>query len=176
MTIKSKSVSIFAALVFSIGTLVSAPTQAQSNINQPQKPQAKLKTIPISIDAPTGTQKIIAEVAADDQSRQTGMMFRTQMGKNEGMLFIFNDIGYHGMWMQNTLIPLSVAFIREDGTIENIREMQPQTTDPHAATGPVRYALEMNGKWFEAHGIQAGTKIKGLPPAKVKAVIPMSKK
>jgi uncharacterized protein len=154
---------VFTAVV-AFGFVAFAPIAvAQSDMSAAGKPQPKLRTIKISIDSPKGLQKIVTEVADDDKSRQTGMMFRTQMGNQEGMLFIFPEVGYHGMWMQNTLIPLSVAFITEDGTIQNIREMQPQTLDPHSASGPVRYALEMNGKWFEERGIKAGAKIKGLP-------------
>ena len=95
-------------------------------------------------------------------------MFRDKLGRNDGMLFVFDQIGYHGMWMKNTLIPLSVAFIDESGRILNIAEMEPHSEITHSAAGPARYALEMNAGWFKARNIAPGSVVKGLekaPPA-----------
>ena len=92
-------------------------------------------------------------------------MFRTQMGKNEGMLFVFPQVAYHAMWMRNTLIPLSVAYLDDSGKIVSIHEMEPQTEISHQAEGPVRYALEMNAGWFRGNKIKAGDNIKGLDKA-----------
>jgi uncharacterized protein len=156
----------FALALLALIALFSMNVHAQFSPAEPGEPQAKLRTITLTIDSPKGAQKVIAEVADTPQALQTGMMHRKSMGKNEGMAFVFPEIAYHGMWMKNTLIPLSVAFITEDGTIQNIREMQALHLDPHAASGPVRYALEMNAKWFEERGIKAGAKVKGLPPVK----------
>lgn len=115
----------------------------------------------ISLNA--GMHVIKAEVAAKDADRQQGLMFREKMGQNEGMVFIFDAPAGVCMWMKNTLIPLSVAFIDESGKIINIEDMQPQTLDSHCAKKPVRYALEMNLGWFRQKNIKPGTVIEGLP-------------
>ena len=83
-----------------------------------------------------------------------------------GMLFIFDEPQVHCMWMKNTLIPLSVAFIDDRGAIVNIEDMQPQTEDSHCAAQPVRYALEMNRGWFKARGVKPGSRLGGIPGAK----------
>ena len=94
-------------------------------------------------------------------------MHRRMMPENRGMLFVFRDVSRHAMWMKNTYIPLSVAFIDEKGVITNIEDMKPHTETPHGATSPVRYALEMNLGWFAKRGIKAGAKIDGLEKAPV---------
>ena len=114
-------------------------------------------------------QKLIAEVAATNPERMQGLMHRRMMPENRGMLFVFPDVSRHAMWMENTYLPLSVAFIDGDGIIANIEDMKPHTRDAHPAIKPVRYALEMNQGWFAKRGIKAGAKIEGLekaPPAK----------
>jgi uncharacterized membrane protein (UPF0127 family) len=103
------------------------------------------------------------EVATNDEQRATGLMNRGKLAKNDGMLFVFDEPGYHTMWMKNTLIPLSVAFVDGDGIILNIVDMQPQTLDPHAAAGPARYAIETNKGWFAERRVKAGDKVTGLP-------------
>ena len=112
-----------------------------------------------------GFHRIEAEVAANDQSRQIGLMNRTAMPPQRGMLFVFPQERTHCMWMRNTLIPLSVAFIDADGYIINIENMQPQTEDNHCAKVPARYALEMNLGWFAQRGIKPGTKLNGIDKA-----------
>ena len=113
-----------------------------------------------------GMHLIRAEVAAEFGTRMRGLMYRASMPQNAGMLFIFDETTQHCMWMKNTLIPLSVAFIDDRGTITNIEEMQPQTEDSHCASRPARYALEMNLGWFKARGIKPGTRIGGIPGVK----------
>lgn len=110
-----------------------------------------------------GMHVIQAEVADNDASRMEGLMHRASMGQNNGMLFIFEDSQAHCMWMKNTLIALSVAFLDERGTILNIADMQPQTERTHCAARPARYALEMNRGWFEARGVKPGSAIRGIP-------------
>jgi uncharacterized membrane protein (UPF0127 family) len=124
---------------------------------QPQLPQVQLNA---------GMHLIRAEVAADTASRMRGLMFRSSMPANAGMLFIFDDAGAQCMWMKNTLIPLSVAFIDDAGAVTNIEDMQPQTEDSHCASRPARYALEMNRGWFAARGIKPGARIGGIPGVK----------
>ena len=113
-----------------------------------------------------GMHLIRAEVAADYATRMTGLMHRASMPSNAGMLFIFDEATTHCMWMKNTLLPLSVAFIDERGTIVNVEDMEPQTEDSHCASRPARYALEMNRGWFAARGIKPGSRIGGIPGIK----------
>ena len=110
-----------------------------------------------------GMHLIRAEVAADFATRAQGLMYRTAMPSNAGMLFIFDEAATHCMWMKNTLLPLSVAFLDEHGMVINIEEMKPQTEDSHCARRPARYALEMNGGWYAARGIKPGSRIGGIP-------------
>lgn len=113
-----------------------------------------------------GMYLIRAEVAADFGSRAQGLMYRKSLPSNAGMLFVFDEPGAQCMWMKNTLIPLSVAFMGDDATIVNIEDMAPQTLDSHCARRPARYALEMNGGWFTARGIKPGMRLGGIPGAK----------
>ena len=116
-----------------------------------------------------GIHLVRAEVASTFDTRATGLMFRRSLGPNEGMLFVFPDAEAHCMWMKNTLVPLSVAFIDAGGTIVSISDMQPQTETSHCAAAPAKYALEMSRGWFAAKGLRAGAQIRGLekaPPAR----------
>ncbi len=115
-----------------------------------------------------GMYRIEAEVANTFRSRQTGLMHRRVMPLQRGMVFVFPEDAVHCMWMMNTLLPLSVAFVDASGRILNIEDMQPQTRDSHCAAAPARFALEMNQGWFREHGIRAGDVLRGfdrLPPA-----------
>ena len=112
-----------------------------------------------------GMHRIEAEIAATSDSRQTGMMQRTSMAPQRGMLFVFREVAKHCMWMRNTLLPLSVAFLDENGKIINIEEMQPQSDANHCSTKPARYALEMNPGWFKSRGLGAGFTIVGIDKA-----------
>jgi len=123
-----------------------------------------LLTYPLKING----HAIRAEVANTDASRRQGLMFRERLDENAGMVFIYEARGRHAMWMKNTLIPLSVAFIDNQGRIINIEEMQPQTEQSHAAAGEASYALEMNQGWFRKRGIKPGDRVVGLdrlPPS-----------
>ena len=119
------------------------------------------------LDLSIGLYRIQAEVAATQKTRMTGLMHRTEMAAGAGMLFVFTERQKHCMWMRNTLIPLSVAFIDEQGVIINIEDMQAQTDTAHCAGRPARYALETNVGWFAARKIAAGTRIVGLERAPV---------
>jgi uncharacterized protein len=112
-----------------------------------------------------GFHRIEAEVAATDRDRQVGLMNRREMPPQRGMLFVFDHENTHCMWMRNTLLPLSVAFIDAWGVIINIEDMKPQTEDNHCARVPARYALEMNVGWFAQRGIKPGTKLGGIDKA-----------
>ena len=92
-------------------------------------------------------------------------MRRERLGANRGMLFVFPDLDRPCMWMKNTLIPLSVAFLDEQGAVINIEDMAPQTETGHCAKAPARFALEMTQGWFRSHGISAGGRIQGVERA-----------
>lgn len=124
-----------------------------------QQPQLPL------VELFAGMHRIEAEVAASPDSRQIGLMHRSLMAPQRGMLFVFPDVVKHCMWMRNTLLPLSVAFLDEKGVIINIEDMQPRTEDNHCATRPARYALEMNLGWFRSRGFGPGLAIVGLEKA-----------
>ena len=109
-----------------------------------------------------------AEVVSTPEQRSRGLMFRETLGRNDAMLFIFDEPGYHSMWMKNTLIPLSVAFVDGEGRVLNVEDMRPGTLDPHGAQGPARYAIETNLGWFAERRIKAGDKVTGLPKAPAK--------
>ena len=102
------------------------------------------------------------EVAETDEARRTGLMFRRQLGENSGMLFVYDTEQAWAMWMRNTYVPLSVAFIDRKGKIINIEDMQPQTDDTHQSAGPAKYALEVNQGWFARRGIKPGDRVLGL--------------
>jgi uncharacterized membrane protein (UPF0127 family) len=121
--------------------------------------QPKLPTVTLN----AGMHAIQAEVAQSDEQRQMGLMLRKEMAPHEGMLFVFDEPAIHCFWMKNTLLPLSIAFLADDGRIVNIADMPPQTTDSHCPAQPVRYALEMNQGWFAKRGIKAGTRLGGGP-------------
>jgi uncharacterized protein len=110
-----------------------------------------------------------AEVARTQEERSKGLMNRRSMGKNDGMLFVFEQPQIVSMWMKNTLLPLSVAFIDEQGRIINIAEMLPETLDSHSSLAPAKYALEMNAAWFDKHHILAGKSVDGIEAAWINA-------
>lgn len=110
-----------------------------------------------------GMHRIDAQVALTPEQRQIGLMWRKDMPAHEGMLFVFEAPSKQCFWMKNTLLPLTAAFVDEDGTIVNLEDMKPQTLEPHCSAKPVRYVLEMNKGWFVKKGIKAGTKLTGVP-------------
>jgi hypothetical protein len=122
-------------------------------------PQPRLETVQLR----AGMHLIQTELAVTPQQQATGMMFRTSMGTNEAMLFVDSSASVRCFWMRNTLIPLSIAFLADDGTVVNIADMQPKSEQSHCSKAPVRYALEMNQGWFAKRGIKAGSRIVGGP-------------
>ena len=133
--------------------LAAGPATAQSG------PQPRLPTIDLTI----GLHIVKTELAITGEQQMTGMMFRKEMGTNEGMLFVNDEPGLRCFWMKNTLLPLSIAFIADDGSIVNIAEMEPQSEKSHCSLKPVRFALEMNKGWFAKRSIKAGDRFKGRP-------------
>ncbi|MBU3592549.1 DUF192 domain-containing protein [Polynucleobacter sp. 71A-WALBACH] len=134
-----------------IAGIFSSTSFAQQNIGLP------------TIELKTGIYRIQAELADTPKAREVGLMNRTSMPTNSGMLFIFEQKAGHCFWMNNTKIPLSIAFIADDGKIVNIEEMQAETTNNHCPKAAVRYALEMNKQWFSERLITPGTVVQGLP-------------
>lgn len=110
-----------------------------------------------------GMYLIDTQVAATPEQRSIGLMFRTQMPQGEGMLFVFAQPGEQCFWMKNTPLPLTAAFVADDGTIVNLADMQPLSTQSHCSKKPVRYVLEMNQGWFLKKGIKAGIRLGGKP-------------
>ena len=125
-----------------------------------QAPQPALRTTQLT----AGIHVITAEVASTPQSRMIGLMMRERLAPNHGMVFVFEDKSQHCFWMRNTLIPLSIAFIDDDGTVVSVADMAPKSEASTCPQRPVRYALEMNQGWFTKRGVTAGKKISGLPP------------
>jgi uncharacterized protein len=138
-----------ALLACAFAVLLAPPVKAQ----QAQLPEVQLTA---------GVNLIHAELADDFTSRMQGLMYRTSLAPNGGMLFVFDKADTQCMWMKDTLIPLSVAFLGDDGKIVNIADMQPRTENPHCAAEPVRYALEMGQGWFAQHGFKPGMRLGGL--------------
>jgi uncharacterized membrane protein (UPF0127 family) len=141
-------IGLFSAAILA---LIAATTFAQ----QPNKFPA--------ISLSSGIHIIKAEVATNPAQHEQGLMYREKLGQNEGMVFVFDTPSRVCMWMKNTLIPLSVAFIDADGKIINIEDMEPQTTESHCAKKPAQYALEMNRGWFKQKNIKPNSSIDGLP-------------
>lgn len=143
----------------SVGNLLRASALALAAWLSPALSQTALPTTKLT----AGIHLITAEVAATDPQRARGLMFRERLAPNHGMLFVFDSKAVQCMWMRNTLIPLSVAFIDDDGSIVNIEDMQPKTENSHCAAKPVRYALEMELGWFAKRGLKTGARLGGLP-------------
>nr|WP_245909383.1 DUF192 domain-containing protein [Sphaerotilus hippei] len=125
---------------------------------QEARPQ-RLATVTLT----AGMHLISAEVAASPREREIGLMHRPNMPANAGMLFVFEEKSVQCFWMKNTLLPLSIAFLGDDGRIVNIADMQPMTETSHCSKSPVRYTLEMNQGWFAKRGLATGSRIGGAP-------------
>jgi len=122
-----------------------------------ETPQTQLQRITLT----AGFHQIETQVALTPEQHQIGLMYRTEMPQGEGMIFVFQNPSKQCFWMKNTVLPLTAAFIDDDGTIVNLEDMKPQTTDSHCSLKPVRYVLEMNQGWFAKKGIKPGFKLGG---------------
>ena len=128
-------------------------------VSAQDSPQMDLQRVKIT----AGMHQLSAQVAQTPEQRQIGLMFRKEMPQAEGMLFVFEQPSQQCFWMKNTMLPLTAAFVADDGTIVNLEDMKPQTTESHCSLKPVRYVLEMNQGWFAKKGIKAGFKLAGQP-------------
>ena len=124
-----------------------------------EEPQMNLPRVKLT----AGMHQIDAQVAQTPQQRTIGLMFRKEMPQHEGMLFVFEQPSQQCFWMRNTFLPLTAAFVADDGTIVNLADMKPRTEDSHCSARPVRYVLEMNQGWFAKKGVKAGSKLTGPP-------------
>jgi uncharacterized protein len=138
-------------ITFFLSTL--ALTATAQDTPQTTLPRIKLQA---------GMYQIDTQVAQTEAQRQIGLMFRQEMPQHEGMLFVFEQPATQCFWMKNTLLPLTAAFVADDGTIVNLVDMKPQTTDSHCSTKPVRFVLEMNQGWFAKKGLKAGSRLSGV--------------
>lgn len=111
-----------------------------------------------------GRDTVAVEVAETEEMRRVGLMFRETLAENEGMLFVFDSAGIYPFWMKNTVIPLSIAFIDDQGVIRGLQDMMPNDElTYHAPPVPVRYALEMNQGWFAERQVRIGDQVQFLP-------------
>ena len=141
-----------------IGALATATALFPPGLAVAQEaPQLHLQRVKLN----AGMHVIDAQVALTPQERQTGLMLRKDMPQHEGMLFVFQQASEQCFWMKNTLLPLTAAFVADDGTIVNTADMKPETTNSHCSAKPVRYVLEMNKGWFAKKGIKQGSKLSG---------------
>ena len=147
--------ALLAVVAFVVVACTSSPALAQAKA-QPTLPTAKLTA---------GIHVITAETATNNQSRMVGLMHRERLAPNHGMLFVFEDKAQQCFWMRNTIVPLTIAFIEDDGTILQLADMAPKSEVSHCSQRPVRYALEMEQGWFGKRGIAPGAKVGGLPAA-----------
>lgn len=138
--------------------LTGVAVQAQSP-PAAQSPQLNLQRVELG----AGMHRIDAQVAQAPQERQIGLMHRRTMPQHEGMLFVFEQPGTQCFWMKDTLLPLTAAFVADDGTIVNLADMQPHAEESHCSAKPVRYVLEMNQGWFDKKGLKAGSQLRGAP-------------
>ena len=138
-----------ALLLVSASFMMSAQAQ--------QQPQTDLPRTQLSV----GLYKIDTQIAQTPQQREIGLMFRKEMPQAEGMIFVFEQPATQCFWMRNTILPLTAAFVADDGRIVNLVDMQPMTENSHCSLEPVRYVLEMNQGWFAKKNIKKGAKLGG---------------
>jgi uncharacterized membrane protein (UPF0127 family) len=147
------------ALASRLATLLAALAVAAPLAAQPAAERVEPQPVLPRVEIQAGLHVIRAEVADSGERRMKGLMMREKLGPNEGMLFVFEYKAGHCFWMRNTLLPLSIAFVDDDGTIANIEDMKPRTEDSHCPVRPIRYALEMEQGWFARRGLKAGSKL-----------------
>jgi len=140
-----------------VSTLMVSLLFGHGLTNAQDTPQTDLPRTKLSV----GMYQIDAQVAASSEQREIGLMFRKNMPQHEGMLFIFESPSRLCFWMKNTPLPLTAAFVADDGSIVNLEDMKPLTTESHCSSKPVRYVLEMNQGWFAKKGIKPGAKLTG---------------
>jgi hypothetical protein len=131
------------------------PALAQTQADE--QPQLNLPRVQLS----AGMHLIDAQVAQTPEQRAIGLMHRREMPVTEGMLFVFEQPAIQCFWMKNTLLPLTAAFVADDGRVVNLADMKPQTLESHCSAEPVRFVVEMNQGWFAKRGLTAGSRLSG---------------
>ena len=154
LRLPSRSMTVLFRALFLVLSLLASNVAVQAQSPQLQLPRTRLTA---------GMHLLDVQLAQSPQERQIGLMFRKEMPQHEGMLFVFEQAAPQCFWMRNTLIPLTAAFIADDGTIVNLADMKPQSDDSHCSSKPVRFVLEMNQGWFARRNIQAGYRLTGQP-------------
>lgn len=146
----------FVAIIATLSLLACAHAQ--------ESPQTDLQRTTLT----AGIYQIDTQLAITPSQHAIGLMYRKELDQQEGMLFVFPSTGMQCFWMKNTLIPLTAAFLADDGMILNLADMKPQTEESHCPIKPVRYVLEVNKGWFAKRGIKPGMRLSGPPfsPAK----------
>ena len=132
-----------------------------SCVNHPARAEPKIEKLPTMV-IEINQQQLQVEVADEAHERSRGLMYRQNLAKGEGMLFVYPDTKMRSFWMKNTLIPLSIAFIDADGRILNIEDMTPKNLVSVPSVAPAQYALEVPQGWFSANSIAAGDRLQGL--------------
>jgi len=148
--------STLTSFIFTISSLI-VTALLPSTANAEGVPQTQLPRTTLN----AGMHLLQVQLAQDFEQRQTGLMWRKEMPQNEGMLFIFEQPAVQCFWMRNTYLPLTAAFVADDGTIVNLADMKPMNDSSHCSNKPVRFVLEMNQGWFAKRNIQAGYKLTG---------------
>lgn len=147
------------------GTETTQEVQSAEEANLPDRistgriPQPGLQTAPVTIEGPGGEVTVEAEIADDYTEGTRGLMAREELGENEGMLFAYDDEQTLEFIMENTLLPLSIAYISESGTIVDIQDMAPLSDETYPSDEPARYALEVNQGFYEENGVEVGDRV-----------------
>ncbi|MEK0363240.1 DUF192 domain-containing protein [Pseudomonas sp. CBC3] len=115
------------------------------------------------LDLRVGDVQLQAEYARSPAERERGLMERTELAADRGMLFRFDDFRRHCLWMKNTSLPLSAAFMDEQGRIVDVIDLEPLSTAIRCSREPARYALEVNQGWFSQHRAGIGDQVNGIP-------------
>ena len=156
------------AVVLALGMLLAtavltfAQSEESSSVEEipATEPEASPSATLTIINSLGESVPVQVEIADTDDERQTGLMGRTALAADAGMLFVFGQEQPLSFWMKNTLIPLSIAYIDDRGTIVDIQDMEPLDETSHPSAAPARYALEVNQGFFEEHGIRVGDRLK----------------
>ncbi len=134
--------------------------EGPAEVNTRTEPPPGDRTDVVAINTSEGERvEVQAEIADDNAERERGLMERTELAKDAGMLFVFDREQRLSFWMRNTLIPLSIAYIDAEGRIVDIQDMEPLDETPHPSAEPARYALEVNQGFFEERGVQVGDQV-----------------
>ncbi|MFN3611568.1 DUF192 domain-containing protein [Tepidimonas sp.] len=150
----------WAALALAVG-LCATPAAAAQPPAAERAQTAQMDLPRVSLRA--GMHLIDAQVALTHEQRSIGLMWRRELAANEGMLFVFEAPAVQCFWMRNTYVPLTAAFVADDGRIVNLADMRPLDETSHCSREPVRYVLEVAQGWFAKRGIGAGFRLAGGP-------------